>query len=58
MKVIGKMIRCKEKIFDIHILIGKLVQTLSEAGKKVMITLDDIYVSDVKIYKKKNIQLT
>ena len=36
----------KEKIFDIHILIGKLVQTLAEAGKKVMITLDDIYVSD------------
>ncbi|SFH95631.1 hypothetical protein SAMN04487830_11443 [Pseudobutyrivibrio sp. OR37] len=36
----------KEKVFDIHILIGKLVETLAQAGKKVMITLDDIYVCD------------
>lgn len=36
----------REKIFDIHILIGKLIHTLAKSGKKVMITLDDIYVCD------------
>ena len=36
----------KDKIFDIHTLLGNMIQTLAEAGKKVMVTIDDIYVCD------------
>ncbi len=36
----------KDKIFDIYTLIGKMLESLAKAEKKVMITLDDIYISD------------
>lgn len=32
----------KEKIFDIHVLIEKMMDTLANAGKKILITLDDV----------------
>lgn len=36
----------KDKIFDINTLIGRMLETLSLAGYKVMVTLDDIYISE------------
>lgn len=36
----------KDKVFDINILIGKMIETLSAAGKKIMLTIDDIYICD------------
>ena len=36
----------KDKIFDIYTLLGKMLETLSAKGKKVLITIDDIYVCD------------
>ena len=36
----------KDLVFDIHILLGKMLQSISKAGKKVMVTIDDIYLCD------------
>ena len=36
----------KDKVFDIFTLIGKMIETIASDGKKVMITLDDIYISE------------
>lgn len=36
----------KDKVFDINTLIGKMIETIADAGKKIMITLDDIYICD------------
>lgn len=36
----------KDKVFDINTLIENMIATLADSGKKIMITLDDIYVCD------------
>ena len=36
----------KDRIFDIHTLIGNMIQTLADAGKRIMVTIDDIYVCE------------
>ena len=36
----------KDRVFDINTLIGNMLETLAGSGKKIMITLDDIYICD------------
>ena len=36
----------QDMVFDIHVLLGKMLQSISKDGKKVMVTIDDIYLCD------------
>ncbi len=36
----------KEIVFDMHTLLGRMIQSIAASGKKILVTIDDIYLSD------------